>query len=301
MHELSIFTQIFTCSIRSFSNAQIRLNIISDLLAIQVTVFSLCCSFQNLSTHDSAVEGPFLYTPLIFKTYKPPTGIPISKNSIMKLLLQSIGLLAAIAIALPSFSTTDPRCVDLERRLDEMAYLTNDFPIGNCTTDHCLASHKAAQALAGQINQLGCNRPDVDAAAQMERREEPPQYHSKCYVFDSHLVTLNEKLGIKLLAPSDEADRSYTYKCISVHESLPEIDIWSNRCASIAPTIGNATVELITSLQRLGCIWNTTCGPGCVQIGNDMFEAVRMMGPWQCNRFDSPDDPHKRDIERPTL
>ena len=219
----------------------------------------------------------------------------------MKLLLQAMGLLAATAIALPSLSTKDPRCGGLERRLDEMASLANDFRNGNCTADHCRAFHKGAQALAVQINDLGCNKPEVNTVAQMERREETPQYHSKCYVFHSRLVTLNQVLAFKLTAPPDEDDRSYTYKCVSVHESLPEIDIWSNRCAFLAPTIGNATVELITSLQRLGCIWNTTCGPGCVQVGNDMFEAVRMMGPWQCNRFDLPDDPHERDIERPTL
>ena len=219
----------------------------------------------------------------------------------MKLLLQSFGLLAATAIALSSLSTKDPRCGDLERRLDEMAHLGHDFRNGNCTTDHCLAFHKGAQALAVQINDLGCNKPEVNAAAQMERREEPPQYHSKCYVFHSRLVTLNQVLALKLIAPADENDRSYTYKCVNVHESLPEIDILSNRCASLAPTIGSATVELITSLQRLGCVWNTTCGPGCVQAGNDMFEAVRMMGPWQCNRYDSPDDPHERDIGGPPL
>ncbi len=219
----------------------------------------------------------------------------------MKLLLQSIGLLAVTAIALPSLSTKDPRCEDLEKSLDGMAYLANDFRNGNCTTDHCLALHKGAQALAVQINQLGCNKPEVNAAAQMERRKESPEYHSKCYVFHSRIVTLVQVIAIRLNAPLDEDDRSYTYKCVDVHESLPEIDIWSNRCASIAPTIGNATVELITYLQRLGCVWNTTCGPGCVQIGNDMFEAARMMGPWQCNRFDPVDDPHEKDSERPTL
>ena len=219
----------------------------------------------------------------------------------MKLLLQSIGLLAATAIALPSLSTKDPHCGELENGFAEMAYLSNYFGNDSCTTDNCLAFRKGIEALAAELNRLDCSKPDVNAAARMERRKEQPPYHSKCDAFHSYIVALNKQLENELLTPSDENDHSSTNKCVSVHESLPEIDIWSNRCAFIDPTIGNATVAMISSLQRLGCVWSSTCGPGCVQIGKNMFETVRMMGPFQCNRFDPPGDPHERDIGRLTL
>ncbi|KAK0511500.1 hypothetical protein JMJ35_006073 [Cladonia borealis] len=219
----------------------------------------------------------------------------------MKLLLQSIGLLAATAIALPSLSTKDPHCGELEKGFAEMAYLANYFGSESCTTDNCVAFRKGIEALAVEMNHLGCNEPEVNAGARMKRRKERPEYYSKCDAFHSYLFALNKQLENELLTPSDENDGSYTNKCVSVHESLPEIDIWSNRCADIDPTIGNATVAVISSLQRLGCVWSSNCGPGCVQIGNNMFETVRMMGPMQCNRFDPPGDPHERDIRRPTL
>ena len=187
-----------------------------------------------------------------------------------------------------------------------MAYLTKHFDRGNCTTGDCLAFYKGVDALAAELAHFGCNETEVNATAQMERREEKPEYHSKCDAFHTHLIILNQQLENQLLAPSNEDDRSYTYKCISVHASLPEIAIWSDRCAYIAPTIGNEMVVMIGYLQRLGCAWNTTCGPGCVSIGFNMFETVRMMGPWQCSRFDlpsdlPPDDPYDGDIGRPTL
>ncbi len=219
----------------------------------------------------------------------------------MKLLLQSIGLLAATAIPLSALPTVCLRCGDLEKRLRNMAYLANDFRNDNCTTDHCLAFYKEAQDLAVQIDELGCHKAEVNAAAQMERRKEPPDSHGKCDIFHSQLVTLNQMLATNLTAPSDEDDRSDTYRCVGVHESLPEIDIWSNRCASSVPEIGKETVNLATSLQRAGCVWNSTCGPSCFQIGNDMFDAVTKMGPMQCNRFDSPDEPPKGDSERSML
>ena len=219
----------------------------------------------------------------------------------MKLLLQSIAFLAATAIALASSSTRNPHCGDLEKARAEMAYLVVYFGNESCTTDNCVAIRKRIEALAVEMNHLGCNEPEVDAGARSQRRKEPSEYYNKCDAFHSYLFALNKQLENELLSPPHENDRSSTNKCVGVHESLPEIDIWSNRCADIDPTIGNATVAVISSLQRLGCIWNSNCGPGCVQIGNNMFETVRMMGPMQCNRFDPPGDPHERDIRRPAL
>ena len=219
----------------------------------------------------------------------------------MKLLLQSIGLLAATAIALPSRSTKNPHCGELKKGFAEATYLVNYFGNESYSTDNFVAIRKGIEALAVEMNHLGCNEQEVHAGARMERRKEPSEYYNKCDAFHSYLFALDKQLDNELLSPSHENDRSSTNKCVGVHESLPEIDIWSNRCADIDPTIGNATVAVISSLQRLGCVWSSTCGPGCVQIGKNMFETVRMMGPMQCNRFDPPGDPHERYTRRLTL
>ena len=209
----------------------------------------------------------------------------------MKLALQYFGLLAATAIPLFALPAKDQRCGDLQKRLVKIAHRANNFRNDNCTTEDCLAIYKEAQVFAIQIDELGCNKPEVNAATQIERRKEQPELPSKCDNLHSQLIILNQMLATDLTAPSDADDRSDTNKCVGVHESFPEIDIWSNRCASSVPEIGKETVKLATSLQRVGCVWNSTCGPRCFQIGNNMFDAVRKMGPMQCNRFDSPEGP----------
>ena len=219
----------------------------------------------------------------------------------MKLLLPSMWLFAATAIPL---TMKDSRCEELQKKLGEMAYRAHGFPNDNCATDQCPAVDSEARtmfyaetrALALQIHDTGC-KPEVDATAQIQRRDEQPQYISACTSFYSQLVNINEKLDDTPITLSDGSDR----KCAIARESLPEIDIWSNRCASSTPKVGREAVNLVTSLHRLGCVWNSTCGTDCFEIGTDMFHAVRDMGPMQCNRFDPAVGPHKMDTKRLTL
>ena len=222
----------------------------------------------------------------------------------MKLLLQFIWLLAATAIPL---TTKDLVCEDLQKKLGEMAYRAHDFYNDNCATDHCHAVNDEArairfgeaQALAVQIHDIGC-KPEVDAAAQIQRRDAQPQY-SSCEYFHSQLVTLNQAFDTMLNNPSHEDDPLDASNCAVAQKSLPEIDIWSNKCASSTPTIGRETVNLVNSLHRLGCVWNSTCGGRCFQIGDSMFLVARNMGPLACNHYDPTGGPHEMDIERLTL
>lgn len=232
----------------------------------------------------------------------------------MKLLLQSIWLLAATAIPL---TKEDSSCEAVQKKLDEArARLSVDTQLLadiGCTAiplttkdsgcedvqkqlDEARATISAeAQALAD----IGCN-PKVDAAAHIQRRDEQPQY-TGCQYFHTQLVVLNQGLDTMLNNPSDPGDRRDAFQCDVAHKSLPEIDIWSNKCASRAPAVGREAVNLVNSLQRLGCVWNSTCGRGCFQIGDSMFDIVRNMGPMECNRYDPAGDSHEMDIERLTL
>ena len=217
----------------------------------------------------------------------------------MKLLLQSIWLLAATAVPL---TTKDSGCEDLQKKLGEMAYRAHDFRNDNCATDHCPPVDDEARvtlfAEAQALADMGC-KPEVDAAAQIQRRDEHPQYMG-CEYFRSRLVLINQSLDTLLNNPSDGGDRD-TSQCAVAQKSLPEIDIWSNKCASRTPTIGREAVNLVNSLHRLGCVWNSTCGAGCWEIGDSMFDAVRNMGPMECNHYDPTGGPHEMDIERLTL
>ena len=93
----------------------------------------------------------------------------------------------------------------------------------------------------------------------------------------------------------DEHNYIDTAQCAVVQKSLPEIDIWSNKCAFRAPAIGRESVNLVISLHRLGCIWNGTCGPHCYWIGDSMFDVVRAMGPQQCDKYDPTSGPYAMD------
>ena len=218
----------------------------------------------------------------------------------MKLLLQSIWLLAATAIPL---TTKDSGCEEVQKKLSEMAYRAHDFHNDNCATDNCPAVDDKTRAMlfgeAQALADIDC-KPEVDAAAQIQRRNVQPQYMG-CEYFHSQLVLLNQGLDTMLNNPSDGGDPIDTSQCAVAQKSLPEIDIWSNECASRTPTVGREAVNLVNSLHRLGCIWNSTCGRGCFQIGDSMFDVVRNMGPMECNHYDPTGGPHETDIERLTL
>ena len=243
-------------------------------------------------------QRALLDTRLVSKAFETPTNITICKDFIMKLLLQSICLLAATAIALP---TKEPRCEDLQKKLGEMAYRAHGFPNDNCATDHCEAVDNEGQAtfyvetraLALQIHDIGCYKPEVKAAAQIQRRD--GEQYLNCNYLYSQLVRINQGLETELNNLVDEHDRIDTAQCAVVQKSLPEIDIWSNKCASRTPAIGRESVNLVISLHRLGCIWNGTCGPHCFWIGDGMFDVVRNMGPQQCDKYDPTSGPYAMD------